>query len=99
MQIITLGNERYILTIIDDYSRYTHIYLLNHKTEAVKCIKAFMEIIRTQLKKKTEDTLRWKEYINEDLREYLRKEQKNRFLLEMTRCMLLDADLEKKERR
>lgn len=37
MQTATPSNNRYILTIIDDYSRYTEVHLLKQKLEV--CVK------------------------------------------------------------
>lgn len=34
MQTSTPSNKRYLMTIIDDYSRFTTLYLLNNKSEA-----------------------------------------------------------------
>ena len=47
---------------------YTHIYFLNHKNEAVERIKAFVEMVKTQFKKKPKKIRpdREREYINKD---------------------------------
>ena len=39
MQAVTPGNKRYFMTMIDDYSRYTKIFLLNQKSEVTAKIK------------------------------------------------------------
>lgn len=38
----SLGGARYILTIIDDFSRYTFVYLLKHRSEAFEKFKKFV---------------------------------------------------------
>lgn len=40
MQTETTGKKRYFMTIIDDHSRFTIIYLLNHKDEVFNRIQA-----------------------------------------------------------
>lgn len=42
MQTKTPSNNRYVLTLIDDYSRYTTLYLLKHKSEVNEKIKIFV---------------------------------------------------------
>ena len=76
MPDFTIGHKKYALTIIDDFSRYTHVYLLEHKNEAVKFIKMFVQMGKTQFNKtvKTIRSDRGREYVNKDLREYLQKE-------------------------
>ena len=117
MQTVTPAQKRYILTIIDDYSRYCTIYFMQYKSEAPKLIKQFVEMTKTQLGKKPKviRSDRGREYVNDELQQYLKAEgirmqyttayspqqngvaeRKNRSLIEMARCMLLDADLDKK---
>lgn len=117
MHTVTPENKRYILSIIDDYSRFSTIYLMSHKNETAKHIKEFIEMTKTQFQKKPKiiRSDRGTEYVNEDLKKYLKQEgirvqytapyspqqngvaeRKNRSLLEMARCMLLDANLDKK---
>lgn len=52
MQTVFFENKRYIFTIIDDYSRYSKIYLLKHKSEVYGYIKEFVEMRKTQFEKK-----------------------------------------------
>lgn len=47
MQTITPGKKRYVLTIIDDYSIYTHICLLRYKSEVSAIIKQYVEWSKT----------------------------------------------------
>ena len=52
MQTETPGQKRYVLTIIDDFSRYTKIHLMSHKNEAAVFIKEYKEMAKTQFGKK-----------------------------------------------
>lgn len=117
MQTVTPGQKRYVLTIIDDFSRYTKIHLMSHKNEAAAFVKEYIEMAKTQFGKKPKiiRSDRGREYVNENLQMYLKNqgirvqyttayspqqngvaERKNRYLMEMTRCMLMDANLEKR---
>ena len=113
-QVSTLGNKNYVLTFIDDYSHYTKIYLLGHKSEAFEKFKEFHQAIQTQFQKKMKILRSDKggEYISNEFRTFLKNEgieiqhstadtpeqngvaeRKNRYLIEMGRCMLIDSKL------
>lgn len=117
MQTVTPGGKRYALTIIDDYSRYCRVFLMAQKSEVAELIKQFVEKMKTSLGKKPKiiRSDRGKEYVNKELKNYLKMEgiqiqytvaytpeqngvaeRKNRSLLESARCMLYDADMDKK---
>ena len=53
------------------------IYLLSYKNEASACIKELIELMKTQYKKKPEKIKsdRAREYVNEELRSYLKQEE------------------------
>ena len=38
--------------MIDDYNKYGHIYLISHKSEAISCFKAYVNLVESQLDKK-----------------------------------------------
>lgn len=116
MQTQTQSGKRYVLTFIDDYSRYTFIYLLREKNEVKIKIREFIELMKTQtgLKPKIFHSDRGGEYVNKDLKNYLKSEgikmkftpgytpqlngiaeRKNRTLIEIARCLLIDAKLSK----
>jgi len=38
----------YFITLIDDYLRYRHIYLLSHRYEAFDVFKSFVAEVETQ---------------------------------------------------
>nr|GFC46944.1 hypothetical protein [Tanacetum cinerariifolium] len=45
MRIASINGKRYVLVIIDDYSRYTWVHFLRSKDEAPKVIKTFLKRI------------------------------------------------------
>lgn len=117
MQTITPGGKRYILTMIDDYSSYTEVFLLSHKSEVFRCIKEYIETVKNKYNKKPKILRmdRGKEYVNKQMHDYLEKEgieieltapyspqqngkaeRKNRYLIEMARCMIFDSGVVKK---
>lgn len=117
MQTITPGNKRYVLPIIDDYSRYTKVYLMESKDQTSACIKDYIEMAKTQFSRKLKiiRSDRGGEFVNKHLQNYLRSkgirmqltaayspqqngvaERKNRYFMEMSRCVVIDANLEKK---
>ena len=51
MQAVTPGNKRYFMTMIDDYSRYTKVFLLNQKSEVMAKIKEYVSYVKTQFGK------------------------------------------------
>ena len=72
MEILTPGRKRYLMTLIDDYSRYTTVYLLTSKDEAGPQIKRFIQMMKTQFGKipKCIRSDRGKEYINKALHDF-----------------------------
>lgn len=116
MPVQTHSGKRYMLTFIDDHSRYTEVYLLREKSEVTDKIK---EYVALALNTKHQKPKRFccdngGEYVNSELSNYLKTEgiqiettppytpqlngiaeRKNRSLVEMARCMLLDANLPK----
>nr|GEV45612.1 retrovirus-related Pol polyprotein from transposon TNT 1-94 [Tanacetum cinerariifolium] len=45
MRIASINGKRYVLVIVDDYSRYTWVHFLRSKDEAPKVIKTFLKRI------------------------------------------------------
>lgn len=117
MEVVTPSGNRYILTLIDDFSRFCVIYLLERKSQADEKIREFVQLARTQFGK-TPRVLRTDgggEYSSESFKSFLRNEgillqqtapyspqqngkaeRMNRSLIEMTRCLLRDADMDKR---
>ena len=44
----TYNGKRYFLTLGDDHSRFTWVYLLTHKSDASTCITNFFTMVETQ---------------------------------------------------
>lgn len=53
-KIPTRGKFRYFLTIVDDKSRNTWLYLMQHNLDFLHCFQAFYNYVATQFKKKIE---------------------------------------------
>ena len=49
---LTRGEKRYFITFIDDYSKYTYVYLLKTKDEAFEKFKNFKEEVENTLGKR-----------------------------------------------
>src|SRR4051812_14444940 len=64
-------NKPYFITFIDDYSRYGHIYLISHKSEALKCFEAYLNEVENKLERKVKTlrTDRGREYLSEQFKE------------------------------
>jgi Fe2+ transport system protein FeoA len=50
--MLTRGGNRYFITFIDDYSRYTYVYLIKHKHEAFDMFKTYKNEVENHLSKK-----------------------------------------------
>lgn len=76
MQTESPAGKRYVMTIIDDYSRFAFVYFLKQKSEAGKYIKDFIKEMKTQHKKvpKCIRSDRGREYVNSDLINYLKSQ-------------------------
>ena len=48
LSITSIYGHRYFLTIMDDFSRHTWLFLLKHKSEVPACIISFVNMIETQ---------------------------------------------------
>lgn len=74
LQIPTPRGNKYILTLIDDYSRYCYIYLIEHKSDVKEKIIEFIEIMKTQHSKvpKIIRSDRGGEYMKNELHKYFK---------------------------
>ena len=117
MQTMTPSGNRYFMTVIDDHSKYTILYLLKTKSEVATKIKEYVKFVQTKFNRtpKVIRSDRGGEYVNEEMTKFYRSEgikaeltvpytpqqngcaeRKNRYLVEMTRCMLTDSHLPNK---
>ncbi|XP_046142820.1 ATP-dependent DNA helicase pif1-like [Osmia bicornis bicornis] len=76
MQTMTPSHKRYLLTLIDDYSRYTVMYLLRHKSEVAQRIQEYIQHAKTKFNKtpKVFRSDRGTEFVNKDLKDLFSKE-------------------------
>lgn len=74
MPIQTPEQRRYIMTLIDDYSHYTYVFLLRNKFQVIDVIKDFIQFSSTQFgrKPKAFRSDLGTEYVNQDLKDLLR---------------------------
>lgn len=114
MQTSTRSGKRYVLTFIDDYSRYTVVYLLSNKSEVEEKVQQYVSLVENVFGRKPKKIRsdRGGEYISNKYVNNLEKqgiqlqytaayspqqngvaERKNRYLVEMARCMLSDANM------
>src|SRR5438270_549399 len=68
-------NTPYFITFIDDYSRYGHIYLISHKSEALKCFETYLNEVENKLERKVKTlrTDRGREYLSDQFKELCEK--------------------------
>ena len=61
----------YFITFIDDYTRYGHVYLISHKSEALDYFRRYMRLVENQLDKSTKAlrTDHGREYLSEQFKE------------------------------
>lgn len=76
MRTETASKKKYILTFIDDYSRFTKIYLLRNKSETLQKMIEFVELMKTQkgIKPRKFNSDRGDEYVNKLVKGYLDSE-------------------------
>ncbi|GJW43779.1 retrovirus-related pol polyprotein from transposon TNT 1-94 [Tanacetum coccineum] len=71
-RVVSINGKRYVLVIVDDYSRYTWVHFLRSKDEAPEVIKTFLKKITVLLQAPviTIRTDNGTEFKNQVLREY-----------------------------
>jgi hypothetical protein len=76
MQTVTPGGNRYFMTMIDDHSKYTVLYLLKNKSEVQTKIKEYVKFVQTKFKRtpKVIRSDRGGEYTSHELTQFLRAE-------------------------
>lgn len=75
-QVESIGRKRYFLTFVDIHTGYTEVYLIREKSEAAQKTIEFVEMLKTQIGRKMKilRTDRGKEYLNDKLQSYLKRE-------------------------
>ncbi|GKF70626.1 retrovirus-related pol polyprotein from transposon TNT 1-94, partial [Tanacetum coccineum] len=77
MRVASVNGKKYILVIVDDYSRFIWVKCLRSKDEALAFIINFLKMIQVRLRlKETVSRIRTdngNEFVNQKLREYYEK--------------------------
>ncbi|GJZ90469.1 retrovirus-related pol polyprotein from transposon TNT 1-94 [Tanacetum coccineum] len=75
MRVASVNGKKYILVIVDDYSRFTWVKCLRSKDEALAFIINFLKMIQVRLKETVRRirTDNGTEFVNQTLREYYKK--------------------------
>ncbi|GKE53863.1 retrovirus-related pol polyprotein from transposon TNT 1-94, partial [Tanacetum coccineum] len=75
MRVASINGKKYILIIVDDYSRFTWVKFLRSKDEALDFIIKFLKMIQVPLKVTVQRirTNNGTEFVNQTLREYYEK--------------------------
>ncbi|GJR77658.1 retrovirus-related pol polyprotein from transposon TNT 1-94 [Tanacetum coccineum] len=75
MRVVSVNGKKYILVIVDDYSRFTWVKCLRSKDEAPAFIINFLKMIQVRLKETVHRirTNNGTEFVNQTLREYYEK--------------------------
>lgn len=75
-QLESLGRKRYFQTFVDVHTGYTEVKLIREKSEAARKTIEFVEMLKTQTGRKMKilRTDRGKEYLNDCLQSYLKRE-------------------------
>ena len=51
MNVRARHGDSYFITFIDDFTRYGHVYLISHKSEALDCFRRYVSLVENQLDK------------------------------------------------
>ncbi|GJX09296.1 retrovirus-related pol polyprotein from transposon TNT 1-94, partial [Tanacetum coccineum] len=75
MRVVSVNGMKYILVIVDDYSRFTWVKCLQSKDEAPAFIINFLKMIQVRLKETVQRirTNNGTKFVNQTLREYYEK--------------------------
>ncbi|GJR43097.1 kinase-like domain, phloem protein 2-like protein [Tanacetum coccineum] len=95
-RVPSLSGARYILSIIDDFSRMTWVFMMKHKSEAFKKFKLWKILIENQTRRKikhlcTDNDL---EFCSREFNDFCRDEGVARNYTR-SRCLLLNARLDR----
>jgi Integrase core domain len=70
MNVRARHGDRYFIKFIDDYTRYSHVCLISHKSEALACFKKFIILVENQLDRKVKAlrTDHGREYLSDEFK-------------------------------
>ncbi|XP_035838343.1 uncharacterized protein LOC118485924 [Helianthus annuus] len=89
VNVLSIDKKAYCLVIVDDYSRYTWVYFLSHKSEAAVLMKQFITLVENQAKKGIDQQYSAPRTPQQNSV----AERQNRTLIEASRTMLADSKL------
>lgn len=71
-KVLTIGGFKYFLTIVDDFTRATWVYLLKSKDEVFNCFLAFFKVLQNQfgVKIKTIRSDNGTEFVNSHMKNF-----------------------------
>ncbi|GKF24598.1 retrovirus-related pol polyprotein from transposon TNT 1-94, partial [Tanacetum coccineum] len=83
MRVKIINGKKYILVIVDHYSRYTCTLFLRYKDETPKVLKDFLQMIQRNLQAQviTVRTNKGTEFLNKTLYAYFKEEESIKHLL------------------
>lgn len=115
MQTMTPSRKRYVLTFIDDHTKFSVVYLLQNKSDVFSKLKQYIQLVQTMFNRRPKiiRSDRGGEYTGNQVMKYLNDngiqiqyttayspqqngvaERKNRTLIEMARCMIIESKLD-----
>ena len=53
LNVMTRHGKSYFITFIDDFTRFSHIYLISHKHKTISCFKSYISLVENQLDRKS----------------------------------------------
>jgi len=68
----TRQGASYFITFNDDFTHFSHVYLISHTSKAISCFKKYVNLVENQLDKKVKalNTNRVREYLSTLFNEY-----------------------------
>jgi len=86
MSVKARHGATYFITFIDDYTRYGHIFLISHKSEAIDCFRCFLSLIENQKNGTVKALLtdRVGEYLSEKFKQLCNEKEIKRQLIPHT---------------
>ena len=72
MNVRARHDANYLITFIDDFTHFGHVYLISHKSEALDCFTKFTRLVENQLSTKIKALRsdRGREYLFEQFKDF-----------------------------